>query len=94
MDANGETGVPLWSSENGLRVDRGIDLQAQVAREHVGYVKQQIRPIANTTWYTLQDDDVAGYGLLDSENRRRPRHPQPLVRDRADSRDAIGASTG
>jgi hypothetical protein len=72
MDAKGETGVPLWSSENGLRVSRGIDLQAQVAREHVRYVKQQVRPIANTTWYTLQDNDVAGYGLLDSQNQRRP----------------------
>jgi hypothetical protein len=73
MDANGDTDVPLWSSENGAPTPKySLEEQAQIVGNAIRAVTDQTFPIANATQYTLQDDDVEGFGLLDPENARRP----------------------
>jgi hypothetical protein len=73
MDANGDTNVPLWSSENGAPIPKHTpEEQAQIVGGAIRAVTEQTFPLANVTHYTLQDDDVEGFGLLDSENERRP----------------------
>lgn len=73
MDSNGDTDVPLWSSENGAPTPKyTLEEQAQIVGSAIRAVRDQTFPLANATHYTLQDDDVEGFGLLDAANARRP----------------------
>jgi hypothetical protein len=73
MDANGDRNTPLWSSENGAPIPKyTLEEQAQIVGNAIRAVKDQTFPLANVTHYTLQDDDVVGFGLLDPANARRP----------------------
>ena len=73
MDSNGDTDVPLWSSENGAPTPKyTLEEQAQIVGNAIRAVTDQTFPLANATHYTLQDDDVEGFGLLDAANARRP----------------------
>ena len=70
MDENGDVDVPIWSSENGGPVYKyGLDGQARIARHAVEALKTF--PVAVTTSYTLRNDDVVGFGLLEPDRDRR-----------------------
>jgi beta-xylosidase len=45
---------------------------AAIVGNAIRAVTDRTFPLANATHYTLQDDDVEGFGLLDSEDARRP----------------------
>jgi polysaccharide biosynthesis protein PslG len=73
LDANGDRAKPIWSSENGARPEGySMERRVEVIRNQVLAVKNQSFPLAASTHYTLQDDDLAGFGLLDASNVRQP----------------------
>jgi hypothetical protein len=73
LDANGDHAKPIWSSENGARPEvYTMERRVEVIRNQILAVKNQLFPVAAATHYALQDDDLAGFGLLDGSNTRLP----------------------
>jgi Cellulase (glycosyl hydrolase family 5) len=73
LDAHGDRAKPIWSSENGARPESyTMERRAEVIRNQILAVKNQSFPVAASTHYTLQDDDLPGFGLLDASNARQP----------------------
>jgi hypothetical protein len=73
MDANGDYNKPIWSSEDGAAYPHhSLDQQANLTRQKINAVRNQTYPLASVTHYTLRDDDVSGFGLLDPTGVPRP----------------------
>jgi hypothetical protein len=67
MAAHGDN-VPIWSTESGGPTPKySLDKQAQIAHN----VNTDPRP-QMALWYTALDDDVPGFGLLDTNRQPRP----------------------
>jgi hypothetical protein len=71
MDSQGDSHIPIWSSENGGRsTEHGENGQATLATNQIQALSRYpVHAVAN---YTIFDDIHAGFGLLRLDRTRKP----------------------